>query len=121
MPPPGGRAPVPCIPDAKIGGYLLDLGHAEGGPKAAFFLARGFTREDPRAFIAALLDHGCSGYFSRVVENKFVIKHIHEGPMQMPDGSKHQVRSVWKLIDDGIFKALVTAYPIQDDAAPTSD
>ena len=112
MPAPGGRVPVPCVPDAKIGRYLLDLEHAEGGAKAAFFLARGFSREDPRAFIAALLDHGCDDYFIGVVKNKFVVKHIYEGQMQMPDGSKHQVRSVWKVMDDGVFMTLVTAYPI---------
>lgn len=112
MPLPGGRVPVPCIPDAKIGGYLLDMGHAEGGPKAEFFLARGFAREDPRPFIAALLDHGRSDYFSRAAENRFVTKYIYEGAMQMPDGSSHRIRSVWKLVDDGAFMALVTAYPI---------
>ncbi|MCJ2056083.1 hypothetical protein MKL09_05910 [Methylobacterium sp. J-048] len=103
---------MPRIPDVKIRGYLLDTGHVEGGPKAEFFLARGFTREDPRPFIAALLDHGRSDYFSRVAANKFVTKHIYEGKMEMPDGSSHQVRSVWRLIDDGAFMALVTAYPI---------
>ncbi|AIQ89133.1 protein of unassigned function [Methylobacterium oryzae CBMB20] len=109
--------PVPCIPDAKIGGYLLDDRHAEGGPKAAFFLSRGFTREDPRSFIAALLEHGCSDNLVASVENRFVIKYICEGPMQMPDGSRHPVRSVWKQIDDGALMALVTAYPITPPSA----
>lgn len=113
----GGRVPVPCIPDAKIGGYLLDDRHAEGGPKAAFFLSRGFTREDPRSFIAALLEHGCSDNLVASVENSFVIKYICEGPMQMPDGSRHPVRSVWKQIDDGALRALVTAYPITPPSA----
>jgi len=30
----------------------------------------------------------------------------------MPDGSSHRIRSVWKLVDDGAFMALVTAYAI---------
>ncbi|WP_457105441.1 DUF6883 domain-containing protein [Methylobacterium sp. P5_C11] len=112
MSPPGSRVPVPCIPDSKIGGYLLDEHHAEGGPKAASFLSRGFTREDTRPFIATLLEHGSSDTFVATAKNKFVVKHIHEGMMPMPDGSRHRVRSVCKLIDDGNFMALITAYPI---------
>ncbi|GJD84106.1 hypothetical protein HPGCJGGD_1981 [Methylobacterium haplocladii] len=102
--------PAPCIPDAKIGGYLLDVTHAEGGPKAAFFLSRGFSRDDPRPFIQALLDYGQPHTFVRYERNSYVTKLIHEGPMPMPDGSAPRIRSVWRLIEDDRLMVLVTAY-----------
>ena len=112
MPLPAGRVPAPCIPDSKIGGYLLDVKHREGGAKARFFLSRGFKSEDPRPFIAALLDHAQPNHFVCVEHNIYVTKYVYEGPMPMPDGGNPRIRSVWRLIDEGVFMALVTAYAI---------
>jgi hypothetical protein len=110
--PPGGRKPAPCIPDTKIGAYLLNVDHPDGGPKAAFFLSRGFTIEDPRPFIAALLEHPIGDRFVDAEANAYVTKYIYEGPLPCPDGGSPRIRSVWKLIEDGLMMALVTAYPI---------
>ena len=112
MPLPDGRNPVPAVPDRKIGGYLLDANHRDGGDHARFFLSRGFTVEDPQPFITALLQHGRPDQFVRSEANRYVTKYVYEGPMPMPDGGSPQVRTVWKLIDEGVLMALVTAYPI---------
>ena len=41
----------------KILDYLLDLSHEEGGPKARFFMARGFSRASRQGFAEALVAH----------------------------------------------------------------
>lgn len=45
----------------KITGYLLDLQHPVGAPKAAFFLARGFSRDRPDDLEHVLRQHGRTG------------------------------------------------------------
>jgi hypothetical protein len=66
----------------------------------------------PRALIFALLEHPTPDNFARVVKNGYVTKYVFEGPMPMPDGSSPQIRSVWKLIEEGRMMSLVTTYAI---------
>ena len=47
----------------KIAGYLLNLRHKQGGPKARFFLAFGFSLADPQTLGRAILDHAVEGHF----------------------------------------------------------
>lgn len=42
----------------KVTRYLLDPASREGGGKARFFMAFGFSSDDPNALIAALHEHG---------------------------------------------------------------
>lgn len=112
MPTPDGRNPAAVVPDRKIGPYLLDVTHKDGGDHAQFFLSRGFRVDDPLPFIRALLEHPTPDRFATIKQTIYVTKYVYEGPMPMPDGSSPRVRSVWKLVDDGLFMALVTAYPI---------
>lgn len=62
--------------------------------------------------IFALLEHPTLDNFARVVKNGYVTKYVFEGPMPMPDGGSPQIRSVWKLIEEGRMMSLVTAYAI---------
>ena len=112
MPLPPGPRPAPCIPDHKIGLYLLNIHHEDGGSKAEFFLSRGFTIDDALSLIRVLLEHPTPDNFARVVQNGYVTKYVFEGPMSMPDGGSPQIRSVWKLIENGLMMSLVTAYAI---------
>jgi hypothetical protein len=41
----------------KVTGYLLNPDHADGRPKALFFLSNGLNRNDPEPFIALLHTH----------------------------------------------------------------
>ena len=44
------------IEEAKLTSYLLNLAHREGGPKAAFFVAFGFSPGAPDVLAEALLE-----------------------------------------------------------------
>jgi hypothetical protein len=103
---------APGIPDAKITEYLLNVDHTDGGPKAQYFLARGFTLDDPRPFIEALFQHGEKETLVKTVRTDGATKYVHEGPLQTPDGVNPFIRSVWRVRDGDIWKLLVTAYKI---------
>lgn len=49
-----------AIDDSKLNGYLLNLDHADGAPKAALFLRHNFTAESLRF---TLLDHARTSEF----------------------------------------------------------
>lgn len=104
--------PAPCIPDHKISLYLLNVHSLDGGDHAKFFISRGFIVEDPRPLIMAILEHAQPDYFTERVQSAYVVKYIYEGRMPMPDGSNPRIRTVWKLIEDGLMMSLVTAYAI---------
>lgn len=50
------------VPEAKIVRYLLDLEHKDGGSKAEFFLAFGFTIEVWEVRANALKQHASKTY-----------------------------------------------------------
>lgn len=45
------------IEDAKVRDYLLNFDSKDGQAKARFFIAGGFSRDDPAPFVAALKRH----------------------------------------------------------------
>lgn len=95
----------------KVVADLLDLTSHDGGPKAKFFLGRGFSLDDCMPLIQALGRHGTDHWPGRTIATRFGEKHVLVGPMPCPDGSAPQVLSVWMLSSDGAEAALVTAYP----------
>lgn len=95
----------------KVTAYLLDLTSDDGGPKAKFFLARGFSLDDWLGFVQALGQHGADHWPGRAIITRFGEKHVLIGPMPCPDGSMPEVLSVWMLSSDGAEASLVTAYP----------
>ncbi len=99
------------INDRKIGGYLLNTEHREGGDKARFFLARGFSRACQDPFLASLFAHGRPSHLVGEKVTEFGTKFVYEGPMAMPDGSTWRIRSVWHRPSGETRRFLVTAYP----------
>lgn len=102
------------VTDAKLVDYLLNLAHLDGGPKARFFVARGFQRDNPSALAEALFNHARDNWPGRRLsvgaESKFII----EGPFRSLDGTAPNVRSVWQGPAIGAEARLITAYPIQN-------
>ena len=108
---PSDSTPDLTIPSEKLSGYLLNVDHPEGGPKAQFFLDRGFGPIPNVWFIQALFHHARPSNLVKEIVTKFGVKYIYEGAMAMPDESSHQVRSVWFKPPDDPRRFLVTAYP----------
>ncbi|KQP61727.1 DUF6883 domain-containing protein [Methylobacterium sp. Leaf108] len=96
---------------AKIVGYLLNLHHALGGPKARFFLAFGFSVSDPETLGRAILDHAVPDHFAgRVVGKAGDIRLVYAGPIRTPDGRNPRIRTVW-LAEAHNTARFITAYP----------
>lgn len=96
----------------KLTAYLLDLGHAQGGPKAKFFLAFGFTLVDHEVLGRALLDHPRTETFIETVlgtagDDRLVF----EGPIISPDRRNPAIRTVWLRMTDTSAR-FITAVPL---------
>ncbi len=107
------RQPDLAVADDKIGRYLLNVDHAEGGAKAQFFISRGFDPAAPGAFVEALLDHGRSRHLVSETAGPFGVKSVFEGPLSTLDGADPLVRSIWHRATGDVLRMLVTAYPIR--------
>lgn len=104
-----GRA---VVADAKLKDYLLAPDHPEGGPKAGFFLACGFSPDDLGEFASALVEQA-QGAVLASVESPFGVKYVAEGPLTGPDGVSRRIRSVWILEPGMDGPRFVTAYPLE--------
>lgn len=98
------------VEEAKLRDYLLNLTHADGGSKAAFFIAFGFTRDEPDALRLALLEQANS-HDAEEVASVFGKRYTVDAPIRTPSGRMPWVRSVWEVKDGP--PRLVTAFPIQ--------
>ena len=98
------------VAERKMTHYLLNLEHEDGGPKARFFLNRGFSQEQWELLAQALRQHGQNQQVTEIVESRHGPKYIVECQIKTPDGKNPCILSVW--IKEGIKPlAFVTAYP----------
>jgi hypothetical protein len=97
------------IEPAKLAGYLLNLGHPKGGPKAKFFLANGFSIS---TLEQALRTHAI-GAEAIVTNTAFGVLYAVERLLDMPSGRSRLVRSVWETRNGETTPRLVTAYPVE--------
>lgn len=97
----------------KIGEYLLNEGHVEGGAKARFFIKFGFTTGSPDHLAYAILKHAQpETYVGEAISAFGDVKYVFEGSIDAPDGRKPRVRTVWRI--DGRRTAhFVTAVPLR--------
>ena len=96
----------------KISKYLLDVTSKRGGPKARFFLSRGFQVGQPEAFAEALKRHAVEAALrSREVDPEGH-RLVYECAMAAADGTRPCIRSVWIEAADASSCRLLTAYPI---------
>lgn len=114
LPPAPDDAPDLAVDPTKISDYLLNVDHPEGGAKARFFAARGFSVSDAPAFIAALRRHAAATHLVREMTSEHGVKRVYEGPLSCPDGTAPHMRSVWHRAPGRFVMMLVTAYPLRD-------
>ena len=97
----------------KVEGYLLNLTHRFGRPKAIFFLGFGFSANDWTVLAAALRDQGQSHPVASITDTFLGPRFTVEGPLDCPDGRKPLVRTVWQFDNGRIAPRLITAYPLE--------
>lgn len=101
------------VPEAKIVLYLLNPNHRDGGGKARFFLARGFTVELWEELANALRRHAIEYEVKRQINSPLGLRFVIEGLMSMPDETVALVRSVWFIESGEQIPRFVTAYPLR--------
>ena len=99
------------IPLPKLTRYLLNVNHPRGGPKAQFFLQRGFTLTDPMTLGVALFQHAIDYWPGVVLPQPYGQSHECVGPMLLPDGTTRRIMSVWKIEAGQTMASLLTAHP----------
>ncbi len=98
------------IAEVKVTTYLLNLEHPIGGPKARYFINRGFTADDWERFAEALREHGKTQSVTETEVTRYGQKYVVECQIMSPDNKNPCIRSVW--IKEGTRPLrLVTAHP----------
>jgi hypothetical protein len=99
------------VPERKITGYLLDLAHPRGGPKARFFLSHGYSLTDWRQLANDLQAHGATHGVTGMRRTVGGSNYEVTGSLTMPDGVTAPVVTVWYIADGGTTPQLATAFP----------
>ncbi len=104
------QASALIVEEAKIIGYLLSRDHIEGGSKARFFLARGFSAETWPEFADALKKHGATQTVTSEVATRHGRKYVVECVIETPDKLNPCILTVW-ILSDAKPPRLITAHP----------
>lgn len=100
------------VPERKIRRYLLDPAHSAGGSKARFFHEFGFAAEPWEHMARQLRRHVAENEVMIVRQKEHGISYAVDGPLDAPDGSRLQVRSVWFIETHREIPRFVTAHPL---------
>ncbi len=98
--------------EKKIVDYLLKLAHPQGGPKAKFFLARGFAAVEWQSMRVALQAQGRDNLVTKVTPHPWRVRYVVDCNCPTPDGLNPCIRSVWELPDPAACPRLITAHPL---------
>jgi hypothetical protein len=99
------------VEDTKIKGYLLNLEHKDGGPKANFFFRFGFSLEDIEPFRRSLLNHAINREVETLTEDEYGEIYTLVCEIETPDFRNPCITSVWIINKGEERPRLVTAYP----------
>ena len=110
------NADLATVDRSKIVDYLLNEAHPDNGGKAQFFIALGFSRDQPEVLIKALRDVADHGEVVHRIESPHGEKSVVDGWLSVhtEESRRRSVRTIW-IIDAGEdAPRLVTAYPGQE-------
>ncbi|QDT68574.1 hypothetical protein MalM25_14970 [Planctomycetes bacterium MalM25] len=99
------------VPATKLNDYLLNPAHPVGGPKARWFLARGFHASKPELLRDALLAIVRSSEDFTEEMTLYGAKHLVRGELECPDDSRRSILTIWITETGAAAPRLVTAYP----------
>lgn len=106
------NATAAWVEEAKITRYILNREHPEGGPKAKFFLKRGFIPDEWEGLADALRHHAKENKVVREVPFRFGIKYTLDCHLPTPDRSNPCIRTVWEVRPGDDRPRLITAHPL---------
>ena len=102
------------VPKAKITEFLLDPEHEYAGPRAAFFIERGFRVSEWEALADALLEHAGRYPATETGRTQYGTKYQVVGPLRLPSGTytTKDVLSAWIVPTGEETARLTSAYPL---------
>ena len=95
----------------KLTGYLLNVSHKRGGPKARLLLSVGYRADDPQRLESDLRTQHLSLDVTRTSENAYGVVHEIEGPIKTPSGRIVRFCSVWQVDTGTDVPRFITMYP----------
>jgi hypothetical protein len=99
------------IASEKLTGYLLNVSHKRGGPKARVLLSVGYRSDNPQSLESDLRVQHLSLDVSRTHRNAYGVVYEVEGPINTPSGRSVRFRSVWQVDTGTDVPRYITMYP----------
>ncbi len=98
------------IDPRKISDYLLSTIHPVGRHKQRFFVAVGFSHDQPEDLVAALRRVAREGMLRDETATRYGTKYIVDGWLVAPIG-RVGIRTVWIVPEGSLVPQFVTAFP----------
>jgi hypothetical protein len=95
----------------KLIGYLLNVSHKRGGPKARLLLSVGYRSDDPQSLESDLRAQHLQLDVTRTHENAYGVVYEIEGPIKTPSGRSVRFCSVWQVDTGTDVPRFITMYP----------
>ncbi len=95
----------------KITGYLLNVSHRRGAPKARLLLSVGYRADDSHRLESDLRTQHLSLDVTRTSENAYGVVYEIEGPIKTPSGRVVRFCSVWHVDTGTDVPRFITMYP----------
>ena len=99
------------IAPEKLTGYLLNVSHKRGGPKARLLLNVGYRSDDPRSLESDLRTQHLPLEVARISQNAYGVVYEIEGPIDTPSGRVVRFCSVWQVDTGTDVPRFITMYP----------
>ncbi len=96
---------------AKLTGYLLNVSHKRGGPKARLLLSVGYRSDNPHPLESDLRGQHLSVDVTRTHENAYGVVYEIEAPIKTPSGRSVRFCSVWQVDTGTDVPRFITVYP----------
>lgn len=95
----------------KLTGYLLNVSHKRGGPKARLLLNVGYRSNKPHSLESDLRSQHLSLDVTRTHVNGYGVVYEIEGPIMTPGGRSIRFCSVWQVDTGTDVPRFITMYP----------
>ena len=95
----------------KLTGYLLNVSHKRGGPKARLLLSVGYRSDDPQSLESDLRTQHLSLDLTRTSQHSYGVVYEIEGPIKTPSGRIVGFCSIWQGDTGTEAPRVITMYP----------
>ena len=95
----------------KLTGYILNVSHKRGGPKARLLVSFGYRSDNPQSLESDLRRQHLSLDVTRTHENAYGVVYEIEGPIKTPNGRSVRFCTVWQVDTGTDVPRFITMYP----------